>query len=425
MKRIVKAAWVWEGDGTEDLGLRQGSVPSSSCASVLRPESSVLVDAGRILAVGDSTPLARSHPDAILEDLGDVILLPGLVNAHTHLELSDSHAGPSPTSGFAAWLLALVSKSASPQIETTTQHAISTGVAQCLRFGVTSVGDISRQCGITRPLLAPGPLRVTSYGEIQAMAQRRTLLDARLAAAADETHASPHLRIGLTPHAPYTVEPPAYRRCLEYARSRAMPLATHLAESPDEAAFLAEGTGPFRELWERIGAWDDAVPRFDGGPIRFAKSLGLLDYPTLLAHVNYCDDDELALLAAGRASVVYCPRTHRYFGHPPHRFRDMLAAGINVAVGTDSCASSPDLNLVDDLRLIHETAPEFPVEKLWRMATVNAARAIEARHVGTLAAGNFADLVAFPAEGDDPLRAILESNLSPVGVWIGGVKMPP
>src|SRR5207253_5134070 len=137
-----------------------------------------------------------------------------------------------------------------------------------------------------------------------------------------------------------------YRRCLAAAKYFGLTLATHLAETPHEEEFLASHAGPFRELWEFLGAWDEQVPTFAGGPIRYAQSLGLLDYPTLLAHVNYCDDAELALLARGRASVVYCPRTHAFFGHPPHRWREMLSRGINVAIGTDSCASSPDLNLL-------------------------------------------------------------------------------
>src|SRR5205085_4235604 len=134
-----------------------------------------------------------------------------------------------------------------------------------------------------------------------------------------------------------------------------------------------------------------------------------LNYPTLLAHVNYCDDDELALLARGRASVVYCPRTHRYFDHPPHRWRDMLAAGINVAVGTDSCASSPHMNLVDELRLLHQIAPEVPPQDLWQMATIRAAKALQMDpQVGSISPGKLADLVAFPATADDPLCDLLE-----------------
>src|SRR5439155_6137177 len=121
--------------------------------------------------------------------------------------------------------------------------------------------------------------------------------------------------IGVSPHAPYSVEAAGYFRCLEVAKRRKLPLATHLAETPNEAEFLARQTGPLRELWRALGGWDEYVPAFDGGPIRFAKDFGLLDYPTLLAHVNYCDDDELEILSRGRASVIYCPRTHAYFGH--------------------------------------------------------------------------------------------------------------
>src|SRR5262249_49621367 len=152
-----------------------------------------------------------------------------------------------------------------------------------------------------------------------------------------------------------------------------MPLATHLAETPDEHAFLKSKTGAFRDVWETLGKWSDEVETHQGPPIAMARDIGLLDFPTLLAHVNYCHDDEMAMLARGRASVVYCPRTHAFFDHPPHRWREMLARGINVAVGTDSCASSPDLNIVDDLRLLHKIAPEVPAFDLWEMAATRAA----------------------------------------------------
>jgi cytosine/adenosine deaminase-related metal-dependent hydrolase len=151
--------------------------------------------------------------------------------------------------------------------------------------------------------------------------------------------------------------------------------------------------------------------------------LGLLDYPTLLAHVNYCDDDELAILAKGQASVVYCPRTHQFFGHPPHRWREMLECGINVALGTDSCASSPDLNLVDELRLLHRLSPDTPPMRIWELATTRAARAIGlGADAGAIRAGNFADLVAFPVQSDDPLAEILDRPMLPSAVWCEGRK---
>jgi cytosine/adenosine deaminase-related metal-dependent hydrolase len=265
------------------------------------------------------------------------------------------------------------------------------------------------------------PLRVVSFGEIQAMAGRRQLLEERLAAAADRRFENDRVRIGLSPHAPYSVERHGYEWCVERARSEGFPIATHLAESADERAFLADHSGSLRRIWDFLGAWDDQVPTFAGGPIQFAKSVGLLDVPAVLAHVNYCDDEELGILAAGRASVAYCPRTHAYFGHSTHRWRDMLAAGVNVALGTDSVASSPDLNLLDDLRLVRQMAPDVPVDRLWELVTTRAARALQTDdRVGSLSPGKQADFAVFTAKTDEPLMKILDSPALPTSVWIGG-----
>jgi cytosine/adenosine deaminase-related metal-dependent hydrolase len=154
------------------------------------------------------------------------------------------------------------------------------------------------------------------------------------------------------------------------------------------------------------------------------EEIGLLDYPAVLAHVNYVDDAELAILARGRASVVYCPRTHEYYGHRPHRFTEMLARGINVAVGTDSAASSPDLNLMDDLRLVHRRRPEVAVETLFEMATVRAARALGmADRVGTIEAGKMADLCVFDVGAGEPLTEVLEREAGPAAVWVAGTRL--
>ncbi|HEV8292583.1 MAG TPA: amidohydrolase family protein, partial [Tepidisphaeraceae bacterium] len=244
-----------------------------------------------------------------------------------------------------------------------------------------------------------------------------------LAIAADMNDAAGNVRIGISPHAPYSVEPQGYRRALEVAKQKRMPLATHLAESADEAEFLTRHSGNLMKVWEFVGGFDDAVPRFEGGPIRFAKSVGILDYQTVLAHLNYCDDEELKILASGKASIAYCPRTHAYFAHPPHRWREMEAKGINVAVGTDSVASSGDLNLVEDLRLMHRIAPQWDPQKLWEMATIKGAVALGVEKVlGSLTPGKLADFVIFPAHGPDPLTTILKEQLEPKQLWIGGSR---
>ena len=365
------------------------------------PDAGVILQAGRIAAVGSIQSLKKSWPDATVHDAGNAVVLPGLVNAHTHLELSLTQRG-NPPGRFVDWIIGLMSQPIAP-------GGVQAGIDQCLKFGVTTVGDISSQPAITRPILAKSPLHGISYGEVRAMAQRRTFLESRLAAAT----ANDFPRPGITPHAPYSIESTGYERCLQVAKKNRLPLTTHLAETPDEATFLADHSGPFKDLWNLLNAWDEKVPTFSGGPIRFAKSIGLLDYPTLLAHVNYCDDDELDLLAAGQASVVYCPRTHDYFGHPPHRWRDMLARGINVCVGTDSCASSPNLNLVDDLRLLHRIAPEVQPIELWKMATTRGANAMGLTDVGHLSVGAIANIAIFPVKTGDTLREILETAVQP------------
>ena len=414
-KRLLTAAWVAP---MSDVPVRDGGL---------------VVEHGRIIAVGDASTLALSHPDAERIDFGAAVIMPGLVNPHTHLELSGCEAGNSPGGSFGQWILSLPRRIG---LHTGKTHeellipATKRGIEQCLRFGVTTIGDISQQMHLTRPVLRDAPIRCVSYGEVIGLAKNRTRYQALLPRATDRSLETDRLRIGLTPHAPYTVDLPGYRECVELARANGLPLATHLAETTAEQEFLEHHQGEFRQVWELIGHWEDGVETFRGSPIRFAESIGLLDYQrALLAHVNYCDDDELSILSRGRglgdtssrggASVVYCPRTHRYFGHPPHRWRDMLAAGINVAVGTDSCASSPDLNLVDDLRLLHEIAPEFPVDGLWQMATVNAAQAI-GMDVGRLEAGAPADMAVFDVSSDEPLTEILESNRRPREVWIAG-----
>lgn len=385
-------------------------------------DGAIAIEDGAICAVGEAAQVVRDFSSATVEDLGQVVLLPGLVNAHTHLELSDREIITSTTDvSFIDWLM-----SARGDASRSVATAVQIGVDQCLRFGVTSVGDISQSAAISRTTLGAMSRRprVVSFGEVLGLAKRRFRFDALLAQAIDDTHANESLRIAISPHAPYTVDQPGYEQCLAIAREKKLPIATHLSESPDERAFIESHSGPFRELWDRLGSWSEPVPTYRGSPIEFADAIGLLDHPTLFAHVNYCDDAELDLLAKGKASVVYCPRTHRYFGHPKHPWREMIARGVNVAVGTDSCASSPDLNLVDELRLLHEIDRSFAIETLWEMATLRAARAIQMQdEVGSISPRKRADLVSFAISSNDPLREILESSITPKDVWIDGERI--
>jgi cytosine/adenosine deaminase-related metal-dependent hydrolase len=382
----------------------------------------VVFSVGIIRATGDAKTIQSENPDATIVDLGDAVILPGLINAHTHLELSlcTAEARP-PDETFADWILSMRQRSAGAEDFESAAHA---GISQCLKFGVTCVGDISQHATTTRAALAASPLRAVSFGEVLGLGLRRSRFDELFPRAIDSAYASDRLRIGISPHAPYTVDLPGYQQCVRVADERSMPIMTHLAENPQENDFLTSKSGLFRDLWERIGSWTPGVKTFAGSPIAMAKSVGLLDRPTILAHVNYCDEADLALLAAGRASVAFCPRTHRYFGHPPHRWREMMARGINVCIGTDSCASSPDLNLLDDLRLLHEIAPDISASTLFQMSTRHAARALSCdEEIGSIAPGKKADFAAFAIRGNNPLDYVLESYGPPIGVWIDGRRV--
>lgn len=376
----------------------------------------------RIVEVAPFASIDRAGARVV--DLGEVVLLPGLVNAHTHLELSDLSPGERPAS-FGEWVIRNMKVRAAlgDRYAATVTAATRAGATECLRHGVTTVGDISRDVALTRPALAWGPLRVVSFGEVLALAQRRTLLHERLAVAIDPAHASDFLRVGVSPHAPYTVEAAGYCACIAASDRRRMPICTHLAETLDEREFLATHGGSLRAIYDWLGTWDGDVSPEPDGPIAMAARVGLLDRPALLAHVNYASDDELNAIARGPASVAYCPRTHAYFGHPPHRWREMLARGINVCVATDSRASSPDLNVVEDLRLVRRLAPEADARLLWSMVTTRGAAALERDDVGAIAVGRRADFVAFPSEGNDPLGALLDGPAIAKSVWVDGVRV--
>lgn len=398
-RSILQAAWVAPMNGP-----------------IIRDGAVVIAD-GKILDVGEKSISSR-HPGGEIVDLGNSILLPGLINAHTHLDLTHCHAGDPPIS-FTDWISSIPKRRANETVE----QAVQRGIDQCLKFGVTCIGDITQQAGQSRRAISESPLRCVSYGEVLGLGTMQSKFDQLLPQAIDTRYAASRMKIGLSPHAPYTVDINGYRQCLKLASEKSLPLATHLAESPDERTFLESHSGPFRALWDRLGVWRDDVATFTGSPVQMANAIGLLDRPALLAHVNYCDDSELDLLARGKCSVVYCPRTHRYFGHRPHRWRQMLERGINVAVGTDSCASSPDLNIVEELRLLRQIAPEIPAQTVWEMATTRAARAVGMQdQVGSITRGKRADLAAFHVKGDVPLEELLcEENL-PAAVWIDGIR---
>jgi len=295
-----------------------------------------------------------------------------------------------------------------------------------LRFGVTTVGDITTQPQWSREVITRSPLSGVSFGEVIAIGKIRGKLNARLESAASPEFQSQRMHIGISPHAPYTVEPDGVVTCVNRAKSINAPLCMHVAETPDEALFTTNLEGPLAEYLKSLDLWDEDMPCLRREPIDLAQHLGMLTPSTVFAHANYVSDQDISILAEYDSHVAYCPRTHHAFDHTPHRFRDMLAAKVNVCIGTDSLASNPSLSILDELRFLHEQYPDFSPDELMKMGTLRGAHALGfSSATGTLSVGKDADLVVIPLE-DPALQknwtGIFDQTNQLAAVYIDGKK---
>jgi cytosine/adenosine deaminase-related metal-dependent hydrolase len=349
--------------------------------------------AGPVIAALGRSDDRRAIDSGRVVDLGSAAILPGLVNAHTHLEFSDLAAPLGrPGMRFPDWIRAVVANRRS-RTDADCRVAARHGLDESSRAGVTALGEIATPGWPTEIFFGGNECTnqpaTTVFLELLGLSVERTI--------ANRAAASEHLRIsgavGLSPHAPYTVRPELVRDAAALSRAARAPLAMHLAESPEEMQLLQTGDGPLHDLLQEFGVWDStAIPR-GTRPLDYLRLLAEADR-ALVIHGTYLDDEETAFLAAhaDRMAVVYCPRTHAYFPHAPYPLAKLLAAGATVALGTDSRASNADLNLFEELRYAaahHSIAPD----QLVALATLGGARALgRDREFGSLTPGKSADL---------------------------------
>jgi cytosine/adenosine deaminase-related metal-dependent hydrolase len=375
------------------------------------PGGVVTMDGERVVAV---EPHGARPPDL---DLGDSAIIPGLVNAHVHLDLTAMRGVAPPRLPLPDWLSDVIAyrRSTTPE---ETHAAIRVGLDECIRTGTTLVGDISGG-GASWPILAASGIRATVYYELIGLTVERangafTAYQEWVEAIED----TPTCRRGISPHAPYSAAKWLYWR----AYDDDVPIATHLAESREELELLADRSGPFAEFLRRLGLW---VPEqmFEG--VREVSDLLAVTVPVALAHGNYLDDVPIP----DNATIVYCPRTHAAFGHAPHPWRAFLARGVRVALGTDGLSSNPDLDLLAEARFLRRRFPDVSGAALLRMATLSGAEALGWEHeTGSLAPGKSADLAVIPISGRDaadPHDLFLDSDEPAArvmcrGRWLGG-----
>jgi cytosine/adenosine deaminase-related metal-dependent hydrolase len=382
-------------------------------------DGAVLIENGRVRAVG-----RRKEFDASgrIEDLGDVWLLPGFVNAHTHLELG-CYAGQLGPGGFWTWIEGLIELRRHPGAVSRERAAVTDGARQSLEAGVTCVGDISRS-GLNVAALADFPIRKVCFIELISGASPPGDPDQLIEALDEAAEAADDLTtIGVSPHALYSVTWNDLRRTAAIAAQRDLPITLHAAETADEIEWLRDGSGAVAEFLSRHGL-PSATAAVRGRVIELLHRLLMTRLRPLLAHMNFADAAELSMLADTRCSVAYCPRTHAFFGHPPHGWREMLARGINVAIGTDSLASNDSLSIWDELRFLRRLAPDASPARLVEMGTRRAAAALGLEaDCGAIRPGLWADLVALrPCENrqSGDLSALMEQAIGIDRVWVAG-----
>jgi cytosine/adenosine deaminase-related metal-dependent hydrolase len=354
-------------------------------------------------------------------DWGPAIILPGLINSHAHLELTSLHARLTRFDSFADWILQLIRLR---KLWTDEDFIASAreGARLSLASGTTLVADITSS-GVGWQATRGQNLRRIVFEELialdpgradQVLQQMRHLFQA-----AASTTLQMH---GISPHAPYSVSSELYRRAGEEARNSGMLLATHAAETRAEIEFLKKGTGEFKRFLEEIDALPAAWKPPEMAPIPYLDAAGVLGPSCLLIHCNYLDPEATDIIRNTGTSVVYCPRSHEFFGHEGHPIRQLLDAGINVALGTDSLASNSSLSMIDEMRFLYRRRNDLKSEEIFKMATINGAAALGfGGMLGRLKQGYWADMTVLDFPQKHKPRNMLDQILQGRGECIATV----
>ncbi|MEY2544328.1 MAG: aminodeoxyfutalosine deaminase, partial [Verrucomicrobiota bacterium] len=332
----------------------------------------VVVAGDRILGVGKFPEISKQHSTEEIVDLGEQALLPGLINAHCHLDYTCLRGKIPRQKSFADWIREVNAEKArlSPDDYVS---SINEGFAEARRFGTTTIANLT-----AFPELVPGiqaPIRTWWCAElidVRNPSRANEIVDAALENLKSAEHR------GLAPHAPFTASANLYRRCEEIARREDILLTTHLAESREEMSMFRDARGPLYEFLKEIGR--DMSDCGQNTPIeQFVGCLGEASLPDwLLVHLNELTEGDFDLLARStrKVSIVHCPRSHEYFGHSPFQFHKLRELGFNICLGTDSLASNDDLSLFAEMRAFQKEFPDVSWEEILTMVTVNSARAL-------------------------------------------------
>jgi aminodeoxyfutalosine deaminase len=406
----VRARWIWTGHGEP---LRDGVIQ---------------VENNRITGVCPWNDF-QGNVDQI-RDLGDCCLLPGFINAHTHLEFSDLTTPIAAGKNFAEWILRVIqhrmfsANLTGVPAEQAAQERHRRGAQEAIRGGTALALNVVHG---TSPRGVAGLFEVP-FAELmdttdlrcqQTWRSARSMMRECVRSAGQDENRTEYLKMGLSPHAPYTTTGRLVRQTTDRCRRFNLPIMMHLAETREEIEWIENGSGPLQEMLEMmVGPVGNSTA--DRLPLHGYVDTIVQAPKTLLIHGNYLDHDSIQTLARHRktAVVVFCPRTHQHFRHSPYPLEQMLERGVRVLLGTDSRASNPDLSIWDEARKVAQIFPSIRPEQILRMITTDAAEFLGLeRSFGFLRPHALAIINAVPCSSvssDTVLEEVFNSQTKPV-----------
>ncbi|MFZ2447963.1 MAG: amidohydrolase family protein [Syntrophobacteraceae bacterium] len=383
------------------------------------PDGAVLTRNGRVVAAGAFSGIRRDIPSGTkILDHGSAAIMPALVNAHTHLDLSALKGAMTfPRTGFPDWIGAFFPLRAGLG-QDAMREGFFNGWREIFETGTALCGDVTNGAAVN----LAGP---------DGLPERHTFLELlgfnceSVAAAAPPEIDLSHNGAGFSavPHSPYSVSPRVIAEAKDRARALGRPFSIHTAEHPEELEFLKSGTGFCRELLEKLGRWEQKWRPPGKSPVRYLDSLGALDRLTLLVHAVHMDDADREIVAARKCAVCFCPRSNRNLGVGRPEIEKALSLGIPACLGTDSLASNTDLNLFAEAGFVLDEYPGIRPDTILEMLTASPARALgREADFGCIGPGLGAALIAVTLysglKGPDLAEALIQSGRQGAWKWV-------
>lgn len=367
---------------------------------------------GKIISIGPWDEFAGERKAAW--DLGEVVVLPGLINAHCHLDYTDVAGSIPPTRSFPDWVKTMLSFKAHWIYAEYAQSWLN-GAKMCLEAGMTTVVDIEAVPELLPEVWEATPLRIVSLFEMTGVQSGRPAAEivTETLRRVDDLCGHGRCWSGLSPHAPYSTRPDLLRLASAAAAERGLTISTHLGESLEEFEMFASARGRF---YDWIASQRNVADCGFGSPVQHAARNGLLGRNFLAVHGNYLASGDAELLAQSGSHVVHCPKSHDYFEHARFPYEELARAGVKICLGTDSLATArrfrgqpPRLNLWDEMESFARTYPEVSPVEILRMTTVHPAEALRVSGwLGSLMPEAAADFITLQVVGSKDETRVAE-----------------